>query len=401
MFRGLLMGSIAAALGLPAVARAQTFPPITDRDFALDLYNGSALGSLQMVGMGGAAAAVVRGSAGMAINPASIGVRAATSVGTWDWDVHADWLNPGIGTDRDNNGIEDDQSEDIRLSPLVYLGGALQINEWAFGAALTTSTVTTVIDGSELDQNATQAQLQVAGSLWREQVVAGAGIRVGSFSVEDASEAELFSITATSLEAGGIWKPEKRDVRVGASVSFPASDTNTVVAPGCDPQDCNGLIVPERLEVPWSVVAGVAYRLADEPWNRKVAGKKWLDERYLLLAADVLVTGSVPEGHGIEAFSRNQLQVSGDRTVVSVRAGAEYEWVPGRFRIRGGSYYEPGRFRGADGRRVPGRVHATAGLDLRIWQFQVFRWKYRLRISLTADLAERYTNGGLSLGFWR
>lgn len=401
MVRALVIGVIAAAVGLPSIAGAQEFPPIADRDFALDLYSGNALGSLQMVGMGGAAVAIVSGSAGMSVNPASVGVRPATSTGKWDWDVHADWLNPGIGTDRDNNGIDDDESADVHLSPLFYLGGAVLVNEWAFGAALTSSTVTTVIGGTALDQNATQAQLHVAGALWRDQLVVGAGVRVGALSVHDAG-GELFSITSTSLEGGAVWKPADRDVRIGAAVTFPASDTETTVAAGCDPMDCNGLIVPARLEVPWSVVAGVGVRLLSKArWNREVPDKKWLDERYLLLAADIKITGSVPDGHGIEAFSRNQLQVSGDRAVVSVRGGAEYEWVPGWLRVRGGSYYEPGRFRDPAGRRLRGRLHLTAGLDLRFWQFQVFSWRYRLRLSLTADLAERYTNGGLSVGFWR
>jgi hypothetical protein len=37
----------------------------------------------------------------------------------------------------------------------------------------------------------------------------------------------------------------------------------------------------------------------------------------------------------------------------------------------------------------------VAGVGLRL------RWRYRLRLSLTADLASRYGNGGLSVGFWR
>jgi hypothetical protein len=401
----LLGVALAAALAAPATAGAQDFPPITDRDFALDLYNGNALGSLQMVGMGGAAVALVQGSAGMSVNPAAVGVRSPTSTGDWDWDVHLDWLNPGLGTDRDNNGIDDVADDSITLSPLFYFGGALMYRQFSLGVAVTTSTITSETGGVDLEQDLIQAQVHLAASLWRDQLVAGAGIRAGSFSLQnpalDSDDATLFSINATSLEAGAVWKPADLDLRVGAAVTFPASDTETGVE-NCDPDDCFGLILPERLEVPWAVVAGVGLRfLAAERWNRKVPGKKWLDEKYLLVAADVVVTGSVDDGHGIEAFSRNQLQVSGDRAVVSVRAGVEYEWIPGRLRLRGGSYYEPGRFRDPAGEVIGGRPHLTSGLDVRFWQFKLWRWRYRLRASLIFDVASRYANGGLSVGFWR
>ncbi|HLU65845.1 MAG TPA: hypothetical protein VKZ63_06190, partial [Kofleriaceae bacterium] len=124
------------------------------------------------------------------------------------------------------------------------------------------------------------------------------------------------------------------------------------------------------------------------------------DERYLLLAADLVVTGHVPHGHGVEAFSRMQLQPSGRDVGVSPRLGAEYEWLPGRLRVRGGSYWEPSRFRDPRGEDVRGRLHLTLGLDVRIWQFCFWNERYRLRLSVTGDGADGYGNGGLSIGFW-
>jgi hypothetical protein len=398
--------------GAPTAASAQDFPAITDRDFAIDLYNGNALGSLQMVGMGGAAVALVQGSAGMSVNPAAVGVRSPTSTSDWDWDVHFDWLNPGLGVDRDNNGIDDAAADDesLTFSPLFYVGGALMYKRFSLGVAVTSSAITTEIEGAdeivELEQGLTQFQAHLAASLWRNQIVVGAGIRTGRFAIDNLSapidDQALFSITTTSVETGGVWMPADHDLRVGAALTLPAGSTRADPNPGCDPNDCFGLILPERIEVPWAVTAGIGMRfLAEQRWNRKVPGKKWVDERYLLVAADAVITGSVPDGHGVEAFSRNQLQISGDRTAVSVRAGAEYEWLPGRLRIRGGSYYEPSRFRDPTGDRVSGRPHLTAGLDVRFWQFQLWRWRYRLRASLLFDVAERYANGGVSVGFWR
>jgi hypothetical protein len=197
---------------------------------------------------------------------------------------------------------------------------------------------------------------------------------------------------ATTLEAGALWRPSGKDLRVGGRLSLPVSPG--ITPSGCDPLDCLGYILPEAIEFPWSAGAGVAWRRGPTRWNSIVPGD-WRDERALVLAADLLITGGTHHGAGLEAFLDHQRQPSGRHVVASVRAGAEYEWKPGWFRVRGGSYWEPGRFEG-----VGGRLHITAGFDVRFWSFSLFDDHYRLRLSLAADGAARYTNGLLSLGFW-
>jgi hypothetical protein len=103
----------------------------------------------------------------------------------------------------------------------------------------------------------------------------------------------------------------------------------------------------------------------------------------------------VSQGAGLEAFLDKELQPSGRSASLSLRLGAEYEWVPGWFRIRGGTYWEPPRF--AD---VEGRLHVTVGFDVRFWSFSFWGSKYRLRLSLAGDAARQYGNTLLSLGFW-
>ena len=53
--------------------------------------------------------------------------------------------------------------------------------------------------------------------------------------------------------------------------------------------------------------------------------------------------------------------------------GASFEALPGRLRVRGGGYWEPGRFEG-----VGGRGHATFGLDLRVLEFRLFGVRQRI-----------------------
>ncbi|MCP4249020.1 MAG: hypothetical protein GY778_18405 [bacterium] len=121
----------------------------------------------------------------------------------------------------------------------------------------------------------------------------------------------------------------------------------------------------------------------------------WRDERYVLLAADMIIQGAVDNGHTIEGFINQVLQPSGRGPSVSVRAGAEYEWLPGRLRVRAGSYWEPGRVIG-----IAGRPHLTLGTDVRFWAFCFWNDRYRARLSLTVDVAEKYGNTGVSIGLW-
>jgi len=404
---------LAAALGLvalaaPVAAHAQEFPTIRDRDYTLDLHQGAVLGSGRIVGMGGAAVATAEGSSGLLFNPAAVAVRPATSTGTWDWDWHLDWLTPQIGTDFDNNGLT--QETDVDLIDALITGGLVgQYGPWGLGVTVMSfaQPLEREADGSRVVPRVAVVRASLARSLWADQITVGVGLRAGTFSIARRMESEagaitetvdLFSLTGTGLEAGAIWRPRDLDLRAGLSASLPVSSEEVEVA-NCDPLACEGFVLPERAAAPWQLSLGVAWRRAATRWNRTVA-TTWRDERYLLLAADLVVTGHVPHGHGVEAFSRMQLQPSGRDVGVSPRLGAEYEWLPGRLRVRGGSYWEPSRFRDPRGEDVRGRLHLTLGLDVRIWQFCFWNERYRLRLSVTGDGADGYGNGGLSIGFW-
>jgi hypothetical protein len=157
--------------------------------------------------------------------------------------------------------------------------------------------------------------------------------------------------------------------------------------------DCQGYILPNEVDAPSRLVGGVAYRLGPTPWNQQLAGP-FRDERAVTLAADLVLTGSTSNGYGLEAFGMQQLQRSGASITVSLRAGAEFEWLPGVLRVRGGSYWEPSRFDG-----IGGRVHVTIGAELAVLEFHLFG-RRRLQLTFTEDLASRYSNTGIAIGFW-
>lgn len=390
-------GAAALCLGAPRAA-AQDHPPITDRSYTIDLYQGAALGSARIVGMGGASVALAEGSASMVANAASPAVRAATSTDRWDWDFHVDWFNPDLGDDFDNNGTA---ADDVELGrTFVFSGGVVgQYGPWALGLAITFQQHKVDLpDGTQGDPTFFVNHLILARSFRGEAYTVGVGFRTATFSIGsiaagDGARTPLFELSGTSLEAGAVWRPPGGRLRLGASAALPIAGEEPLVA-GCDPMDCAGYILPERVAAPWELAVGVAWRRGGTPWNRKVADA-WRDERALLLGVDVVVSGPVDDGYGVEAFLDKTLQPSGRSPSFSVRAGAEYEWKPGRLRVRGGSYWEPARFDDADG-----RLHLTLGAELRVWSFCFWNDRYRLRLTLTTDAARNYGNVALSLGFW-
>ena len=234
--------------------------------------------------------------------------------------------------------------------------------------------------------------LTLARSFAVETVTIGVGVRTGQLEVSSSAEGSLFTLQGVSLEGGVNVRPHQQRYRVGAAVALPVRGDD-VTASNCDPNACNGFILPNRVEVPAQVVFGAAVRLAKTPWNIKLASD-YRDERSLTLALDVLLSAPVSGGVSLAGFADGQEQRSGRRMSVGVRTGAEVEAIPGRLRLRAGSYWEPGRVEG-----MAGRLHGTAGLEARAFAFR-FWGPRRVRVSLTGDVARQFLNAGVSLGFW-
>lgn len=379
------IGVVACALvcGPGRAARAD-FPPITNRAYAIDLYDGVALGSHTMVGMGGAGAANVIGTAGVLLNPSAIGVRPTTDLDEWSIDYHLDFLTSTLSSDYDNNGQDASGG-----ASLITLGLGGRYHDWAL--AFTGTAQTTPVTGSDLKAQSLRGRVTLARWIPELDLSVGGGIQTAGFELKPDVGPALFSVSGVGLIAGATWLPRGESFRLAAALESPIDGGE--VKGDCDPNNCNGYILPERVRAPWRVVAGGAIRRADSAWNQMVAGP-WRDEKALTLAADVVVTGATENGYGLEAFGMQSLQPSGRHVVISLRGGLEYEWLPGRLRVRGGAYWEPGRFED-----VGGRIHETFGIDLRIGQFHLWGPR-RGRLSLTSDVATRYRNGGISIGFW-
>ncbi|HEY5924562.1 MAG TPA: hypothetical protein VIV11_22945 [Kofleriaceae bacterium] len=376
--------------------------PITDSNYSIELYDGVALGNTAVVGMGGATVALAIGTSGTLFNPSAPAVKPTTDTDTWSWDYHIDYLNGSLSTDYDNNGFTSETGTSV-----LTLGFGLRFGEWA-GAITATNQFVPVADamytlpgGEMVPLQASVLRVQLAFARWVKRIDTAIGIsgQLAQFGLApDCTEAgtaegcePLFNVNGTGFELGATWAPRQQSFRIGAALATPIAGGNVS---GCDPMDCVGWVLPESVVSPWRLAVGGAYRFSDSHWNQLVGGY-FRDEKSVTVAADVIITGSSENAFGLEKFGDSMLQRSGRHTSIGLRGGVEYEWLPGRLRIRGGSYWEPGRFVG-----VSGRLHGTFGIEVRVFQFWFWGTLRRGRISLTTDFAERYRNGGLSVGFW-
>jgi len=372
---------VVAVLGVVGPAAAD---PITDRDYAIDFYDGVAIGNTAWVGMGGAGAANIVGTAGTLINASAPAVRVTTDTDDWSWDYHVDILTGKLSTDYDNNGIV---AEDAGAS-LVTLGLGARYHDWA--TAVTFTAQTAPVDDT-LTAEGIRLRAVLAKYFPSRDIAVGIGVQTVSFGIGPQGGDDLFSITGTGLIAGATYVPRMQNYRIAGGIE--SRILGGEVTSECDPENCMGYILPTNVVSAARGVIGFAYRFAPTEWNQLVGGV-FRDERALTLTADILITGNSPNAYGIEAFAMQELQRSGKDFAISLRGGAEYEWIPGRFRVRAGSYWEPSRFEGVDG-----RLHGTFGIELRVFEFHLWG-RRRGRLSFTGDVAERYRNVAASIGFW-
>lgn len=383
----LALAVLGTAVGTLPEAHADE--PITSTNYTIEFYDGVAIGNTQLVGMGGAGSALITGTSGALLNPSAMAVRPTTDTLDWNWDWHADFLTAGGSKDYDNNG-----QDSAGGASLITAGLGFRIQDWSFAGTFIGQAAPIEGSAPALDVEAIRLRGMLAKYFPSFDTAIGIGIQSGSLQVDNNADDQdaLFLVTGVGPIIGATWLPKYRDVRVAAA--FEGRVVGKDISATCDPMNCQGFILPDRVTTPWRLILGGAWRFSPTQWNQLVGGT-FRDERSLTLATDIVVVGASREAYGIEAFGMHLLQRTGRNTSVSVRGGADYEAFPGRLRLRAGSYWEPERYDD-----VPGRLHVTFGAELRVFEFFAWGLRRRGRISFTADVAERYRNVALSVGFW-
>jgi len=377
----LVVGGLAALA--PARARAQT----------LDLQQSTVIGSPRIVGMGGTVSAVAEDMTGVMATPAAMAFRPPGAVGSWDWDFYFDALIASRSTDLANSGLP---TGDDRPIEAAAGGLCLYVGQWGIGltgAGVSYGLPPPAVGAAPTTLSSAGSQLAVGRAMLGAQLGVGVSIAAAEFGIKQG-DAVVFDMTGASLAAGVVARPTALPWRAGLSYRLPAITGTVTNNCGADPTNCNGLTPPSSGESPWQIGAGFAWRFGQSIWNVP-APVLFRDERALVLAADVAIVGPVADGVSVAGFAAQATQPSGRSVTASVRVGAEEELVPGRLRLRAGGYWEPERIESRGG-----RLHGTIGVEWRLFRFSFWEKERRVRLALAADLAQRYQNIALSIGFW-
>ena len=254
-----------------------------------------------------------------------------------------------------------------------------------------------------VDLEYADASLAAGGSLRRDTVVVGASLTTVSGVVRVAPAAgapAAVEYAGKTLRFGALVRPRGRPWRLGAALDLGAR------ARAVGDRSALPVATPSEFVFPWTASLGVAGwlgpnadRFNEPPPVELELHPEWgpvpeweeTRRRPVLLSAQLDVVGPAPGAVSVESalVPSSPALRSGASASVVVRAGVEAEPLPESLRVRGGTYLEPSRTGASP------RPHATFGLDVRV-PFPL----QDLRLGLAGDVAERYENVSLSLGFW-
>ena len=360
-----------------------TGPPIVDNNYNLDLRQGPVLGSARQVALGGAYIGVAEGITSLNSNPAGVAFRLERSTTKFDWDWTAGLSNLK-SKDFDNNGQSPPDYKDHHIRSLGLMG---QYGPWGLG--ILNDAEILALNGPDGKQNEyvlSVTSLALGRQFLDRELTIGVGLRATMAKVRNKTfDTSLGKLSGIGWEMGGVWNPERGPFRFGATYSSSISSNQSLNNSGGTPVTVNGLIIPQQLILPARFGVGVSYAVESAPF--------WKNHKWLV-AADLLVTESSENAVGVESVLAQKIQPVGTHNTTSVRLGSELETIPGRLRLRLGSYYEPSNYEG-----VSSRTHLTGGFEVRLFHSKIWG-EHDWGFTATVDSARDYLNILLSLGFW-
>jgi len=358
-------------------------PPIVDNNYNLDLRQGPVIGSARQVALGGAYIGVAEGVTSLNSNPAGVAFRLQRSTANFDWDWTVG-LNNLKSNDFDNNG---QSPPDYKTHQIQTLGLMGQYGPWGMGV-LNNAEILSLegLNSGDDEYVLSVTSLALGRQFLDHELTLGIGARATMTKVRNKPvDATLGKISGTGWDLGAVWNPERGPFRFGAVYTSSIISDQSLDNNGGVPVTVNGLIVPQQAIMPATFGLGMYYGIDSAPF--------WTDHKWLV-ASDLLFTASSENAVGVESVLAQKQQPVGTHNTTSVRLGSELETLPGRLRLRLGSYYEPSNYEG-----VESRTHLTGGFEVRMFHTS-FLGDYDWSLTYTVDTARDYLNMFVALGFW-
>lgn len=358
-------------------------PPIQDNNYNLDLRQGPIIGSARQVALGGAYIGVAEGITALNSNPAGVAFRLERSIAAFDWDWTAS-LNNLKSNDFDNNGQSPPDYKSHHIRSLGLMG---QYGSWGIGILTNGEIIALEGPNNREDEYVLSATSLALGRQFLDrELTVGGGIRATMTKLrEKRIDATLGKISGTGWDVGAVWNPERGPFRFGATYSSSISSDQSLNNSSGSPVTVNGLIIPQQVILPANLGIGVSYEVKSAPFWKS---HKWL------VASDLVFIAASENAVGVESVLAQKQQPVGAHDTASFRIGTELETLPGRLRLRIGSYYEPSFYEG-----VASRIHLTGGFEVRMFHSSVLG-ENDWGLTLTVDSARDYLNIIAALGFW-
>jgi hypothetical protein len=250
--------ALAACAARTAQAQDEPRPPLTGRDFNIDLVTGPVLGSGRAVGLGGAYTALVTGADGGSWNAASYAARGHWDIDWFEWELTLNMVSGAIrDSDFDNNG-ESGFTYDTFL--FGTLGVCLQFGAFGVGGLANVQSYQ-IAENREL--LLTIYNYAASYAFAQGQLVVGLGLRTASLTIGEGGDADpLVDVAGTGPEAGALLRVEGQPFRLGLAARMPVETTPP------DALVAAGLMLPRHIHLPWEIQVGAALQLGPRPLNR-------------------------------------------------------------------------------------------------------------------------------------
>ncbi|MCK6586641.1 MAG: hypothetical protein L6Q76_03545 [Polyangiaceae bacterium] len=261
--------------------RQASAQPLPDNRYAIDVFQGPILAPIRVTGIAGAYAGQAEGIPGMVTNAAAPAVREADSTNFIELDIAASISIPLSIFERqdfDNSG-----SIDYQYSDFIYgnLGGMVQVGAIGVGAIgelqrfTLTETAPTGASASATDVTLGKYHVLAAWRLVGDQLMIGTGVRIATLGIDPPES--VFTLAGVAVETGLLVRPAFRPFRLGATFRFPVEAELIGEAPPVEVggvQTAGGLVLPNRVVLPWELEVGVAFQIGSRPLN-----PAWIDPR--------------------------------------------------------------------------------------------------------------------------